>query len=91
MTALIDYFNCDQPGLDCGRECTTKTDRIFHDRRVETSKAYRCQEKFVEPGALLGGDSAHLGGRFDMDEPTYDTARRYDHRHPTVRVVCLNA
>ena len=45
----------------------------------------------MEPGALLGGDSAHLGGRFDMDAPTYDTARRYDHRHPTVRVVCLDA
>ena len=45
----------------------------------------------MEPGALLGGDSAHLGGSFNMDEPTYDTARRYDHRRPTVRVVCLNA
>ena len=45
----------------------------------------------MEPGALLGGDSAHLGGRFDMDEPTYDTARPYDYRYPTVRVVCLDA
>ena len=45
----------------------------------------------MEPGALLGGDSAHLGGRFDMDAPTYDTARHYDHRHPTVRVVCFDA
>ena len=45
----------------------------------------------MEPGALLGGDSAHLGGRFDMDEPTDDTAGGYDHRHPTVRVVCLDA
>ena len=45
----------------------------------------------MEPGALLGGDRAHLGGRFDMDEPSYDTARRYDHRYPTVRVVCLDA
>ena len=45
----------------------------------------------MEPGALLGGDSAHLGGRFDMDEPTYDIARRNDYRDPTVRVVCLDA
>ena len=45
----------------------------------------------MESGALLGGDSAHLVGRFDMDEPTYDTARRYDYRYPTVRVVCLDA
>ena len=45
----------------------------------------------MEPGALLGGDSAHLGGRFDMDEPTYDNVRRYDCRCPTVRIVCLDA
>ena len=45
----------------------------------------------MEPGALLGGDIAHLGGRFDMDEPTYDNARRYDYRYPTVRAVCLDA
>ena len=45
----------------------------------------------MEPGALLGGDIAHLGGRFDIDEPAYDTTGRYDCRHPTVRVVCLDA
>ena len=45
----------------------------------------------MEPGALLGGDSAHLGGCFDMDKPTYDNARRYDRRYPTVGVVCLDA
>ena len=45
----------------------------------------------MEPDSLLGSDSAHLGGRFDMDEPTYDNARRYDYRYPTVRAVCLDA
>lgn len=45
----------------------------------------------MEPDSLLGGDSAHLGGRFDMDEPTDDNARRYDYRYPTVRAVCLDA
>ena len=90
-TALADCFNSDQPGLDCEYECTSKTYRIFHIKRVETFKAYRRWEKSVEPGALLGGDSTHLGGRFDMDEPAYDTTGRYDCRHPTVGAFCLDA
>ena len=45
----------------------------------------------MEPGALLGGDSTHLGGRFDMDEPAYDTTGRYDCRYPTVGSFCLDA